>query len=62
MVDICMCSGSDCDKRDSCFRFMAIADEYQSFFDGTPDEDGNCDYYWELNDTDDIEAMSEVMT
>lgn len=47
MVDIAKCSGNGCEKRDSCYRYVAPADTYyQSYFQTPPIEDGECQFYW----------------
>lgn len=55
MADITMClDGMYCPKATSCYRYMAIPDEYQTvagFY--RPDED--CDYYWEMQNADTIQ-------
>jgi len=43
-----MCSGNDCPKKTSCYRYVAPKSTYQSFLERTPDEDGECDAYWEV--------------
>ena len=47
MPDICMCYAHSCPKKESCYRAMAIPNEYrQSYFLIEPlDEDGKCEYY-----------------
>ena len=47
MLDIAKCTGGDCPKKQSCYRYTAKADEYQSFFMTPPNKDGQCDHYWE---------------
>jgi len=49
--DITMCSGQECPKKDTCFRYLAKPSEYrQSYFFDTPiKEDGTCEHYWEVN-------------
>lgn len=49
MNDITKCSGLGCPHKESCYRFTAPADEYQSFFVTPPIEDGKCDMYWGEN-------------
>jgi len=43
-----MCSGNDCPKKTSCYRYIAPKSTYQAFLERTPDEDGECDAYWEV--------------
>lgn len=45
--DITQCRGTDCPLKDSCYRFTAESDYYQSFFTEVPYKDGKCEYYWE---------------
>lgn len=47
MPDITKCTGENCSKKQSCYRYTAKADEYQSFFMTPPNQDGQCDHYWE---------------
>lgn len=47
MPDITMCKDHDCNLKETCFRYNAKPDYYQSYFVGsTKDEDGKCDYFW----------------
>lgn len=46
MADITKCPGTNCPHKDGCYRFTALADEYQSYFVDAPIEDGRCDMYW----------------
>ena len=47
MPDISMCPGTDCPKKETCYRFMATPSDYQSYFIHSPIKDGKCDHYWE---------------
>lgn len=46
MPDITKCSGDECPKKQSCYRYTAKASDYQSFFMTPPIKDGECDHYW----------------
>lgn len=48
--DIAMCSGQECPKKDTCFRYLAKPSEFrQSYFLGIPlKQDGTCEHYWEV--------------
>jgi hypothetical protein len=48
MADISKCTGKDCPKKESCYRFTAKVNEHrQSYFGEIPlKEDDTCDYYW----------------
>ena len=49
MPDISMCPGTDCPKKETCYRFMATPCDYQSYFVEAPiKEGGECDHYWEI--------------
>jgi len=49
MADITMCDGYDCDKKEQCYRFTAVADpKLQSWFVVDPrkeSKDGVCKYF-----------------
>jgi hypothetical protein len=48
MPDITMCSGENCPLKEKCYRYLAEADSYQSYFVNTPIKDGECEHYWEI--------------
>jgi hypothetical protein len=42
-----MCKGTNCPHKESCYRYTAKADDYQSWFTDSPiEENGKCDMYW----------------
>lgn len=45
MTDITKCFRG-CKKQDSCYRWYAKDGARQSYADFEPDENGNCDHYW----------------
>ena len=48
MNDITKCDGVNCPQRDTCYRFLAKPDRFQSyseFYKIRTDE--KCEYYWE---------------
>lgn len=50
MTDIAKCKGGDCPLKETCYRYIAPADEYaQSYFVDPPydKEKEECEYYWE---------------
>lgn len=54
MPDIGMCNQHECAIRHSCYRYLAVPSEYQSYLmldPAEPQEDGthHCDYYWPLS-------------
>lgn len=48
MPDIAMCTGGTCPRKQKCYRYIAVPDEYaQTYFSDPPVEpDGNCSHYW----------------
>lgn len=61
MTDISMCNRSDCGKKDTCFRYLADADEYQSYIiqKKLNLKDG-CDMYWMCRNMDELKYMNRV--
>lgn len=46
MVDYCMCPGTGCKDRDSCYRFRAPAAKvFQSYYAKAPGTDKNCGHF-----------------
>lgn len=49
MPDISMCTGGDCPRKESCYRFTAKPSEYfQSYFQSPPYAGISCEYYWPI--------------
>lgn len=47
MPDIAMCTGGDCPKRETCYRFTAKPTPLrQAYFGEPPIKDGKCEHYW----------------
>lgn len=46
MTDITKCVGG-CDKQSTCYRWTAQASGYQSYSDFKPNENGDCEDYWD---------------
>jgi hypothetical protein len=45
--DIAMCSGTDCPKRETCYRATAKpSPHWQSYMHPPRLPDGTCEYYW----------------
>jgi hypothetical protein len=36
-----------CDLKSTCYRYKAEPSEWQSYFNESPIDDEQCDYYWE---------------
>ena len=46
MPDITMCKGEDCPQKESCYRYTAVPDIYQSYFVEPPNDGEKCNDYW----------------
>jgi hypothetical protein len=49
MTDITKCTGEGCELKETCYRFTAPTEMYQSFFFESPIKDGKCEYQWDTN-------------
>lgn len=47
MTDITKCDNEDCSIKHECYRWTAPASDYQSYADFEPDEDGNCEGFYD---------------
>lgn len=46
MADITICAGSECTKREECYRFKATPSMWQTYSaEFRQDENGDCDYF-----------------
>jgi hypothetical protein len=50
MPDIAMCSGGECPIKENCWRYMAPASRWQSYFAAPPCDEEGCDYFWDMNE------------
>lgn len=49
MPDITMCKGTNCPKKNECYRFLATPSEYrQSYFIDPPYEKDKCGEFWNV--------------
>ena len=46
MADITKCQGRNCERKETCYRYTAQADDWQSWSDFDKLED--CEYYWKI--------------
>lgn len=62
MVDIAMCGRRDCADKNTCFRYLAFPDEFQTFL--TPDmQDASkdtCSYYWRCRNPKELAKMNQL--
>ncbi len=48
MADITMCEGTNCPKKETCYRFTAKPSEYRQSYFTTPPINGDvCEYFWD---------------
>lgn len=63
MVDICMCNNDECPLKKHCYRYMAEASQYQTYFivDEKLKKDAQehkCTGYWDVKSKADIERLN----
>lgn len=50
MPDIAMCKGGECPVKENCWRHMAPANRWQSYFGTPPFNEDGCEYFWDMNE------------
>ena len=50
MPDIAMCQGNECPVKENCWRYMAPANRFQSYFATPPCTEDGCEYFWDMNE------------
>lgn len=58
MTDICKCSGENCDKRETCFRYLAKDGYYQSYFSMPNSKD--CKSYWKVENEEELASLQKA--
>ena len=48
MTDISKCDGEGCRDKETCWRYKAPDDQWQSYGDFKPVDGGKCEDYWEV--------------
>ena len=61
MSDITKCKGDDCPMKETCYRFTAPADEYQSYFVTPPIKDGKCNMYWGVDQQSIMNSLQDIV-
>ncbi len=66
MSDITMCSGTNCPKKEECYRFTTYANEYrQSWFSEPPfkivDDKFTCEMFWGDRNETIINQLKDIM-
>jgi hypothetical protein len=65
-ADITMCSGTNCPKKDECYRFTSLASEHrQSWFNEPPfkivENKFTCDMFWGDRNEGIINQLKDIM-
>jgi hypothetical protein len=50
MPDITMCMGNDCPIKETCYRYKAKPNDYQSYFMEAPYKNEECEHYWQMEE------------
>jgi hypothetical protein len=61
MTDITKCAGDGCPLKETCHRFTAPAEMYQSFFMTPPVKNGKCEMYWGETAQSIFDQLSDVV-
>jgi hypothetical protein len=62
VVDIAMCNRRDCENKNTCFRYLAFPDEYQTYLIielQSPNKD-NCSYYWKCRNPKELRELNKL--
>lgn len=59
MTDITKCKGNNCPLKNTCYRFTAPSDRYQSFFLEVPYKEGKCEQFWATEQHINKEGINE---
>lgn len=60
MPDIAMCANTTCKSKETCYRYRAIPDEYQTMALFDPGRKKKCDYYYKIQPHDRIRPLEEA--
>lgn len=61
MVDIAMCRRRDCAKKNTCFRYLAFPNEYQSYIMiQQQDLSEGCDMYWRCRNKKELQLLNKL--
>lgn len=57
-----MCSRRDCKDKNTCFRYLAMPDEYQSYIMVNIDEPDKkkCEMYWRCRNSEELRQMNKL--
>lgn len=48
MSDITKCVNNECPLKENCYRYKAVPDTIQSYADFQFNDDGSCDYFYDM--------------
>lgn len=60
MVDIAMCRRRDCNRRLTCFRYLADSEEFYQTYIQPECKDDKCEKYWQVKNKKDLAYMNRV--
>lgn len=62
MVDIAMCKRRDCPDKGTCFRYLAMEGEYQTYMilDSPTISKDTCDHYWQCRNAKELKQMNRL--
>lgn len=62
MVDIAMCNRRDCEDKNTCFRYLAFPDEYQTYLmlDIQNPNKERCSHYWRCRNPRELKEMNKL--
>jgi hypothetical protein len=58
MVDIAMCNGRDCKKKETCYRYLAFPAEYQTFLVIPETDTSKCEHFWRCRNPKELREMN----
>ena len=60
MPDITMCVGKFCPLKETCYRYLASPNEYQSYFLEAPYKNNDCEHYWKINKLNSLKNNKKI--
>ena len=60
MVDIAMCNRRDCERKHTCYRYLAFPDEMQTYLIIDKPIIDDCEYYWRCRNPKELREMNKL--
>ena len=60
MVDIAMCNRRDCERKYTCYRYLAFPDEFQTYLIIDKPIIDDCEYYWRCRNPKELREMNKL--